>query len=213
MRPPHVIFDWSGTVVDDLPPVLEATNAVLRYAGRSAMDRETFRREFRLPYTDFYAEHTPHVPLPELEGVFRQAFAQSQAPVTLLPHAERFLAASASRGGRHVVLSSAPQAAVEKQARDLGIYDYFEAFHASVIDKRQRIHSLLQELGWHPAATLYVGDMVHDAHTARQAGIPFAAVLTGYDFEPVLRAEKPDFLLEDLRGLLPWLELFPLLAS
>ena len=40
----NVIFDWSGTLVDDLPPVVEATNAVLRHYGLAAMDRTRFRR-------------------------------------------------------------------------------------------------------------------------------------------------------------------------
>jgi len=44
----NIIFDWSGTLVDDLGPVLEATNAVLGRYGVAALDREGFRRTFRL---------------------------------------------------------------------------------------------------------------------------------------------------------------------
>lgn len=40
----NVIFDWSGTLVDDLPAVIEASNHVFRLAGVPPMSREQFRR-------------------------------------------------------------------------------------------------------------------------------------------------------------------------
>ena len=38
----NLIFDWSGTLVDDLPPVLEATNHVLGLYGVELLDREGY---------------------------------------------------------------------------------------------------------------------------------------------------------------------------
>jgi len=89
----NLIFDWSGTLVDDLPPVLDATNHVLSVYGLPVMDREEFRRRFRLPYRSFYEEMLPGVPLEELEVHFRRAFADSKSPVTVLPHAREKLGA------------------------------------------------------------------------------------------------------------------------
>ena len=63
----NIIFDWSGTLVDDLPAVWEASNHVLAQAGRPEMTLEQFRAEFQLPFTTFYNKHTPHVPMPQLE--------------------------------------------------------------------------------------------------------------------------------------------------
>ena len=39
----NVIFDWSGTLVDDLPAVWKASNYVLAQAGRAEMSLEQFR--------------------------------------------------------------------------------------------------------------------------------------------------------------------------
>ena len=49
----NVIFDWSGTLVDDLPAVWEASNHVFRRAGVTPLTLEEFRAEFRLPYRGF----------------------------------------------------------------------------------------------------------------------------------------------------------------
>ena len=44
----NVIFDWSGTLVNDLPAVWRATNYTLVKAGRPEMTLEEFRAEFSL---------------------------------------------------------------------------------------------------------------------------------------------------------------------
>src|SRR5437764_8749843 len=66
----NIIFDWSGTLVDDLPAVWEATNFVFSQAGLPVLTLEQFRAEFCLPFTDFYARHTPKVSMEQLEGWF-----------------------------------------------------------------------------------------------------------------------------------------------
>jgi len=46
----NIIFDWSGTLVNDLPAVWEATNYVLVQGEREEMSLEQFRAEFCLPF-------------------------------------------------------------------------------------------------------------------------------------------------------------------
>jgi phosphoglycolate phosphatase len=50
----NIIFDWSGTLVDDLPAVLQATNFIFQQAQLPEMTLEKFRAEFSLPFTKFY---------------------------------------------------------------------------------------------------------------------------------------------------------------
>src|SRR5580698_510310 len=87
----NIIFDWSGTLVDDLPAVLQASNFVLKQAGRPAMSLDEFRAEFSLPFANFYGRHTPDVPMPQLEEWFHTEFRRAQTSVCELPHARAFL--------------------------------------------------------------------------------------------------------------------------
>ena len=87
----NIIFDWSGTLVDDLPPVLAATNRIFAHHGREQMDREEFRQTFRLPFADFYAEVLPGVPMADLDELYHQFFVNAENEVTILPAAEEFL--------------------------------------------------------------------------------------------------------------------------
>lgn len=197
----NMIFDWSGTLVDDLGPVIEATNAVLARYGVATLDREGFRRKFRLPYREFYAEMLPDVPLSELEDHFRAAFAAAATPVTVLPHAREKLEWCAASGIRAFVLTSMDENAFLGQLRQFGFERYFEATYAGVLDKREVIHQILETHGLDPAATVFVGDMTHDVETARHGGIASVAVLTGYQHSEVLAAVRPDLTVPDLKTL------------
>ena len=63
----NINLEWSGTLVDDLPAVWQATNHVSRQAGIAEMSLEQFRAEFCLPFAQFYARYTPRVPMAQLE--------------------------------------------------------------------------------------------------------------------------------------------------
>jgi phosphoglycolate phosphatase-like HAD superfamily hydrolase len=194
----NLIFDWSGTLVDDLGPVIEATNAVLGKYDLPPLDREGFRRCFRLPYREFYSDVLPHVPLEELEAHFRPAFDASTVPVTVLPHAREKLEWCAALGIRAFVLTSMDADAFGRQMDDFGFRDLFEATYAGVLDKREVIHRILETHGLDPAETAFVGDMTHDVETARHGGISSIAVLTGYNHPEILARVRPDITVPDL---------------
>ena len=194
----NLIFDWSGTLVDDLGPVIEATNAVLGKYDVPALDREQFRRAFRLPYREFYAEFLPHIPLEELEAHFRPAFDAAVTPVTVLPHAREKLEWCATLGIRCFVLTSMDTLAFERQMDDFGFRKHFEATYSGVLDKRDIIHRILETHHLDPGETAFVGDMTHDVETARHGGISSIAVLTGYNHAEILATARPDITVPDL---------------
>src|SRR5260370_15861189 len=87
----NVIFDWSGTLVDDLPAVGKATNIVFVQPGREEITLEQFRAEVCLPFTRFYERYVPHGELPQLDAWFHGSFRQAQDSVAAPPHAPRVL--------------------------------------------------------------------------------------------------------------------------
>ncbi len=193
-----LLFDWSGTLVDDLPPTLHATNEVLREHGVEAMDRETFRHRFRLPYPEFYEDVLPGVAIESLEGTFRSAFNESPKGVTVLPHAREMLEFCCQAGIRCFVLSSMDTGLFMEQAHAFDLHRYFEAIYSGIIDKREHIGSILTDHQLNPATTGFVGDMVHDIETAKHGGIDSIAVATGYDPLERITAMSPTHLYDDL---------------
>jgi phosphoglycolate phosphatase-like HAD superfamily hydrolase/ADP-ribose pyrophosphatase YjhB (NUDIX family) len=202
----NIIFDWSGTLVDDLPAVWQATNYVLTQCDRAELTLEQFRAEFCLPFTIFYDRHIPHVPLPQLETWFHSRFREVQDTVCPLPHARDFLEFCRARKIRTFLLSTVHHDHYQVQSASTGFSGYVDRAYIEVWDKRQKIGEILAENDLVPDETLFIGDMQHDIETAKHGGIHSCAVLTGYNTLTQLRAASPDLIVEHLGELREVLE-------
>jgi len=197
----NVLLDWSGTVVDDLAPVLAATNDIFAHHGKRTFTREEFRKEFSLPYEGFYSKYFPEVSLKELEGLYLQFFKNLGDDVHIIEGALDFLEFCRDSGRRVFLLSAITGVHFEAQARRLGIRDYFEHPYTDVIDKRGKILEILCDHGLDPHETIFVGDMQHDIETAKHGGVTGVAVLTGYDTLEKLSIVDPPVICNSLGTL------------
>jgi phosphoglycolate phosphatase len=197
----NFILDWSGTLADDFKPVLATTNLILQHYGRPALSREGFRDVFRLPYTEFYHDMLPEVPLTELQALYLKHFPADSGSVELIEHALEFLEYAAATGRRMVLLSSVPLAHFEAQAAATGVRSFFDGVHCGVVDKRLGILSLLEEFGMKASETAFIGDMRHDVDAAKGAGVLSVATVTGYESAEKLLESAPDVLVPNLAVL------------
>lgn len=197
----NLLLDWSGTLVDDLGPVLKATNAIFRDFERKELTLDEFRRHFRLPFTEFYAEFLPEATLEGLESLYERFFAGLHDEVELLPGARDFLEFCRRSGRRIFLLSTIKASHYDVQAARLGVKDSFEHAYVEVMDKREKIREILATHSLDPAETAFVGDMVHDIETAHHGGVTSIAVLTGFDPLEKLATAKPDVVIRELSAL------------
>jgi phosphoglycolate phosphatase-like HAD superfamily hydrolase len=52
----HLVWDWNGTLLDDLSLVVSSTNSAFQAIGGRSVDADEHRRVFRRPVAEFYAE-------------------------------------------------------------------------------------------------------------------------------------------------------------
>lgn len=197
----NILFDWSGTLADDLGPVLKATNAIFRHYKRKELTLDEFRLHFRLPYSEFYDDFIPEADAETLETLYERHFANLHDEVTLLPGANDLLKFFRKTNRRTFLLSTIKHDHFEAQATRLGVRDAFEHPYTAVLDKRERIQSILTERCLDPAETIFVGDMVHDIETAQSAGVTSVVVLTGFDPIEKLAPARPDMIIARLSVL------------
>jgi phosphoglycolate phosphatase-like HAD superfamily hydrolase/8-oxo-dGTP pyrophosphatase MutT (NUDIX family) len=202
----NVILDWSGTLVDDFNPVLDATNEIFKHYGKPAFTAADFREKFYLPFPDFYKQYLPESALPELDHHYHTAFKLLQTGIAPLPHSLEFLDYLQERGLPTFLLSTIHHEHFEAQGGRLGWKKYFKQAYVQALDKRKVILHLLAEHDLDAAETIFIGDMVHDIETARHAGVMSCAVLTGYDSLTKLKAANPDLLFRNLREVRDFLE-------
>lgn len=198
----NLILDWSGTLVDDFTATLVATNAVFKAYGKPTFTADEFRRDFRLPYPEFYEEFLPEESLDDLEVLFKEAFLEAENAVQPLESTRKFLEDAKRKGLRLIVLSSMNEEALLRQAESFGMTHYFEAIYAGVLDKREKMAEVTAQHSLVGAETAYVGDMVHDIHAAQAGGVVSVAVLSGYDPVERLAKASPQVILPHV-GQLP----------
>ena len=202
----NIIFDWSGTLVDDLPAVWRATNYAFKQAGVMELTLEQFRAAFCLPFKNFYSRYVPSVSLPQLEQWFHSHFREVQHLARELPHAREMLLFCRARGLRTFLLSTIHRDHFAAQSAATGFDRFLDHAYLEVWDKRTKILEILQKHELTAGETLFVGDMQHDIETARHGGIFSCAVLTGYNRLDQLRASEPDLIVEHLGELREVLE-------
>jgi phosphoglycolate phosphatase len=197
----NVILDWSGTLVDDLLPVVKTTNHVLESCGLAPLSLAQFRAEFCLPIRKFYETRVPHVPQTKLEEMFLAEYPKHHAAITVLPHTREFLRfCQAQRIGVYIA-SSVDARTYETQMARFGIGPFITKPYIGIVDKTSTIHHILAENHLDRDETMFVGDMEHDIEAGRAGGIRTCAVLTGYNHLEKLRAMGPDLICQDLGEL------------
>lgn len=195
----NIIFDWSGTLVDDLEAVWRSTNYTFTQCGRPEMSLAEFRAEFSLPFDAFYERITPEVSLEQLEEWYKESFREEQKGVRALPHAAAFIEFCKQNAIRTFLLSTIHPDHYRVQSAAVGFK--FEREYIRVMDKRQKIKSILVENNLAADETVFIGDMQHDVETAQAGGIHSCAVLTGYNTAEQLAAARPELTVKHLGAL------------
>lgn len=197
----NIIFDWSGTLIDDMPAVIAGTNGVLRNMGKPELTREQFRTEFCLPVMKFYNRVVPGVDPMQVKEWFQEAVLPMENKIEPIPFAEDFLKYVRTTAIRTFLFSSIQKKHYERLIANNHFDRYFDHAYVEVWDKKQQILELMQKYNLLPDETLFIGDMVHDMETAQHGKMHSCAVLTGYTHLAPLQECKPELILDNLLPL------------
>jgi phosphoglycolate phosphatase-like HAD superfamily hydrolase len=190
----HLVWDWNGTLLDDLKLVVDATNACLASIGGPAITAEEHRRDFRRPILDYYA-HVLQRPVDEVEfqlldDAFHDAYRRGVAGVRLAPDA---LDAMAKWPGTQSLLSMFfhDELLVEVERHGLGArLVRVDGLPGTVGGHRKAtyLERHLAALSVDPAGVVLIGDSVDDGDAARAVGATAVLYAGGFTDPALLRA-------------------------
>lgn len=193
-----LIFDWSGTLCDDLPLAFELTNAALGHFGGCVLTREQFDREFCLPVGPFYSKRLPHCPLEEIERWFFDEYARRLDDQRLFPDSPFLLQyCRANNFAVHILSTIDPNCIREILSRE-GLAGLVDRIEGRVQDKRHALQEMIAHLGIAPDEALFIGDMPHDLQAARHARTQCGAVAYGYSARETLEPLNPDYIFKSV---------------
>lgn len=200
-----LVFDWSGVISNDASPVYEANMMLLEDHGRKRINFEEWRRLSALTAAGFLrncgVECDDKETYETYKGYFNQLINDGHKPV-VIPGAREALRSLNSSGRRLLVLSSHPAQNLRQEITKYDVDGLFENVIGSVVDKAVGLRGICNGVGIYGNRVLYTGDTIHDVRAGKEAEILTAAVCSGYHSRERLEAENPDFMFDDLSGLL-----------
>lgn len=191
----NVIFDWSGVVSDDFAIVYEACMHTFDRFNAPRISIEKARREFEIPYMNFWHRYFPDLTKEEQDSIYVNALNQLES-AQIYHGMKQVLGSFYTRKIKMAVLSTHPHLKLEQEARSYGINKLFLELKGSVANKTEDIHSMMERHNFLPYDTAFVGDMNHDVETGKSAGIRTIAVTWGYYDKQRLAKANPDMIID-----------------
>jgi len=195
-RPTHaVIWDFNGTLVDDLDLVVWTVNRQLEKRGLPPMTPDTYREVFGFPVQDYYRRlgvTFEKETMADLSEDFFRDYAPRLKDCLLHKGVPKELEKLTAMGIAQYVVSAMEEHMLREMLAYFGIDQIFEAAyglaHQEGDSKVSRCRELLEDFAIDPANALFVGDTDHDAEVANALSIPVALVATGHQSAARLRA-------------------------
>lgn len=183
-----IIWDWNGTLLDDVPLNIGIVNSLLQERGLKIIDSVDFyKKEFTFPVIDFYRKVGFDLENEDFTLIARQyafLFNERYPHAEIFPDVEDILAHVKHSGTEQLIISATEQGYLLKQVEYFELEHYFtDILGVSDVlgsSKIERAKKWMLEKGIDGTRVLFVGDTVHDFETAKAIGCDCVLVSRGH---------------------------------
>lgn len=185
-----IIWDWNGTLLDDIDLCIETINLLLTKRNLPLLDTARYREVFSFPVKDYYAEIGFDFDKEPFEIPAREFIDKYNSEVehcNLHEGTYEVLKHFHEAGMQQIVLSAMEQAVLERTLKHNNIYHFFDEvsgldnhYAHSKIDNGK---SLIKRMNLDPKNIYLVGDTVHDFEVAEELGCQCVLIANGHQSE------------------------------
>ena len=205
MKYTHIIWDWNGTLLNDIGASLASVNDMLAMRGREPIGIDYYRECIGVPIIRFY-EKVFDLPNEDYSIIIKQynnGYLYHLKDCGLSENAVEVLDYFARKGVKQAIVSSSNNEQLYANVRKYGIFDRFEAvlgaadyFAGSKIERA--VEYLSKSEGYR---ALVVGDLEHDAEMAAELGADCVLITSGHENRQRLYSANAR-VISDLRELI-----------
>ena len=193
----HVIWDWNGTLFDDVELCANIMNQLLKEANLPKISVTEYRDIFTFPVIDYYKALGHDVGVENWEKISHQfinEYEKNKYDFTIYPDAENVLKEIQSFGISQSVLSAYKQDTLDELVRHFNLNKFFirlvgldNIYAASKLDNGLK---WIEELGFKDGEVLLVGDTLHDCEVAEAIGADAVLLSLGHQSKERLNGCK-----------------------
>ena len=180
-----IIWDWNGTLLDDVNACLDSVNDMLTKRGLKNIDMDRYREVIGVPIRKFYEKvfDLEKYDYEEIIKDFNEGYIRHLNEVKLSDGAEELLEYFRRQGAKQIIVSSSNNSVLRANTEKYGVSGYFDEilgaddYYAS--SKIERAVDYLDRNGCGKA--LAFGDLEHDYELAKQTGADCVLLASGHD--------------------------------
>ena len=182
-----IIWDWNGTLLDDVDIVIDSINKLLLDRNLVPLNLERYLDVFTFPVQNYYERigfDLKNEPFEIPAFQFITIYNKAVEACSLHNEVVLLLSRLCDRGYRQFILSAMEQQQLEKTVSDNGITHFFEDLcgldNHYAMSKIENGKLLISKRGLNPERTLMVGDTIHDYEVAKAIGCNCVLVAKGH---------------------------------
>ena len=191
----YIIWDWNGTLLDDVDAGVNALNKMLVARELPTITRDFYRANFGFPVRPFYIQLGMN-PDKEWERICIEFHDNLHAePQHIRPDTVAALEYVRHRGVRQSILSALRQDLLLRDTAVEGVQGFFEAIYgvdnldgATKLSRGKELLAKITASHSQPFKLFFIGDTLHDAEVALELGATPILVDCGHQYADRLRA-------------------------
>lgn len=174
----NIIWDWNGTLLNDLVLSVDSINTMLKERNLNPISIEHYKEIFVFPVVKYYEAcgfdfNKEDFEIPAMQ--FITLYQKSQHETELFSDVMETLNYLKEKNYRQFVLSAMEDGNLNKMLSDKGISNFFEDVRG-IQDNyaREKVSmgkKLMQDFGLLPEECIMIGDTLHDAEVAEICGM------------------------------------------
>lgn len=197
-----VLFDWNGTLLDDMPVFYGAVKEVFRTFSLKPPTIEEYFRGLEGDYLAIYRTRGIMASREELNAIYQSYYESHINEAVLSPGVKKVLEYLVQRGIIIGLVTIQEESLALPLMEKFGIHQLFHYTKFHVLDKKTAIQDILRNTHINPCDCCFVGDSPSDIRQAREAGVRAIAFLNGYIPNDLVMNSQPDIVISNLEEII-----------
>lgn len=197
----HVIWDWNGTILDDVDHAIATINSILAKRNMKLLDKLSYRQTFGFPIKDYYDKlgfDYTNESFEEISHEFVEKFMDGVKECKLFQTSLSAISNVNKMGITQSVLSASDQESLSVSISHFKLDKFFDQIfgisNKLAASKLYRGEELIANSRFSKSKTILIGDTLHDLEVGQALGVEVILLDHGHQCGNRLRHSYHDVL-------------------
>jgi phosphoglycolate phosphatase len=191
----HIIWDWNGTILNDVDLSVSLINELLTDYGLKTISLSEYKNFFTIPVRDYYESLGFDFSKDSFEVIGKKwmdEYEKRKFECRLYDGIHEVFSTISELKIGQSILSAYSQNTLEEMVKYFGLQDYFTYVigldNIYAASKIQQGRDLISRLGYKKGEVLFIGDTLHDLEVAKEIKADCVLLTSGHQSEEKLKS-------------------------